>query len=797
MILLVVRSVAVYALTAGVFLWLANRFVGPLTRGAAVVIAIAPFLLTGRATLTGSVYAPLDIAYQANPLHSLRQSMGIGQPRSAILGDVVYEEIPWRKAVRAAVKRGELPLWNPDILAGEPLLAVQQPAVFHPATWIGFLLPLAQAWTFEMSFRLFLALLCAYLFLKDLGCRPIPALVGAAGWAFSNYLVFFLGYPLSPAAAPFPLLLLGLRRLARGPGRRGVAILVIALLLIVTSGHPESVLHTVAAAGLFFLFELSRARRGDGKRAVLHAFGAGVLTLGISAILLLPLAEALPNTLEHAARTSWYVHQDRSVPWRGVVERLALEASPLAVSRGVHPERNEAPFGPSGYCGSVLLPLAFTGLFARCRSRWFFMGLLLLGLSIGTSTPVANALARLPLFDIALNERLIFLAAFSVCVLAALGSNRLLDGEGVPAFLAGSAATLAGLAWLFGRYEPTLASLGIPPAEALERFLVQTIPVLAAAVIVVVLSRERRARIGLAALLLILLVQRQLEAGSLYPTAPSRAFYPPLSVLAKIPRGEPYRFASLSYTFIPNVAVLYGLEDVRGYEAMTFRPLWETYPLWCTHQPVWYNRVDDPTKPFLSFLNVRWVLSPVGMASPRGWPVVAEDEGMRLVENPHVLARAFAPRLVLAEPDPARRLAALATVGDFAVRGVVSERGSGEWVANGEATVTIAQYAADRLALEVDARETTLIGTSVTAWPGWKAELEGQPVPSVSYNHAFLAFRVPAGRHRLVLRYLPDSIRVGAVVSLASCLLAFALLFRTKAAGSDPMAGETAEVDRA
>jgi uncharacterized membrane protein YfhO len=102
--------------------------------------------------------------------------------------------------------------------------------------------------------------------------------------------------------------------------------------------------------------------------------------------------------------------------------------------------------------------------------------------------------------------------------------------------------------------------------------------------------------------------------------------------------------------------------------------------------------------------------------------------------------------------------------------------------------VTIKEYAAGRLAVEVDARDATLVGTSITAWPGWKAELDGRPLPSVSYNHAFLAFRAPAGRHRLTLRYAPDSVRIGAAMSLASAVLAFALLLRPSPAenrGSD------------
>ncbi len=773
MFLLVLRSVAVYFATAGICLWAAHRFVSPLTRGVALAIACAPFLLTGRATFTGAIYAPLDIVYMAHPFQPLQESMGVRPEREALLSDVVYQEIPWRKAVRAAVRRGELPLWNPHVLAGEPLLAVQQPAVFHPGTWIGFLLPLAQAWTFEMSLRIFLALLCGYVFLRDLGCRTIPSLVGAVGWAFSNYLVFFLGYPLSPAAAPFPLLLLGLRRLARDPGRGPVGIIVAALLLIVTSGHPESILHTVAAAGLYFLYALYRAGSGNRGRAVVQSLGAGALTLGLSAILLLPLAEALPYTAEHAFRAGWYAHQPRSHPWDKVLASVELEISPTSVKADVLPTKGSAPFGPYGYCGSLLLPLALTGLLGRRESRWFFASLGIGALLVAVATPLADVLARLPLFDIAINDRVIFATAFSMCVLAAFGTERLLDGEGRATFLAGSALTVALLIWLFARNTAPETAATISHVAFRNRFLIQIAPVAVAALAVLVLASSPRRRLGLGlALLAILLLERTLEAGSLYAAHPNRAFYPPLSVLAGIPRGQPYRFASLGYSFIPNVAALYGLEDVRGYEAMTFTPLFQTYPMWCTHQPVWYNRVDDPSTPFLSFLNVRWVLFPPGVPAPDGWTVRSEGEEMRLLENPRALPRAFVPRLLLAAPDQDRRLAALRSVTDFAERGVVSEAGSAEWIPNGDAEVSITGYAADRIALDVLAREAALVGTSITAWPGWVSELDGRPIPSVSYNHAFLAFRVPAGHHRLALRYAPRSFRLGAIISLVCAVLA-------------------------
>src|SRR5690349_8639592 len=73
--------------------------------------------------------------------------------------------------------------------------------------------------------------------------------------------------------------------------------------------------------------------------------------------------------------------------------------------------------------------------------------------------------------------------------------------------------------------------------------------------------------------------------------------------------GEPYRVAGIGNALVPNVSAVYGIEDVRAYEAMTLSRLRDTFPLWCVPQGVWFNRVDDATRPFLSFLNVRWLLT--------------------------------------------------------------------------------------------------------------------------------------------------------------------------------------------
>jgi hypothetical protein len=731
------------------------------------------------------MYAPIDILYEANPYASEREHLGI-RVQAPALSDVVYLEIPWREAARRAILEGRMPLWNPSVLAGEPLHAVQQAGVLQPSTWIGLLLPAPLAWTFEMSFRILIALLGAYLFFRDLGCAEWAAVLGGLGWGLCDYLDFFLGFPQSATAAPFPLLLLGVRRLVRSPGRRSVALAVVAFLAIATAGHPETLLHAMAPAGVYFLVELAAAPRGRRLRGLGAAAAAGVFAVGLSAVQLFPLMEALPHSVEHPMRKAWYAHQPRAAPAKESLLRLVPQAVPYAV--GVVGHGNQIPGHEStAYAGALLFPFVVTGLFARGRQRWFFLLLGMAGLAVAARTFAAQAIAWLPLFDIALNDRVIFWSSFAVCALAALGANRLADGEGAPAFLAGAAMSML-LVWgLHVHYRRQMEILAMPAEYRRLRFNLQIVPLAAGAALVAALSRQRLARGGLVALVGLFAVERTLEAGSYYPTYPARFFYPPQSVLEKIPRGEPYRMTSLSYTFIPNAAGVLALEDVRGYEAMTLHPLFDTFPLWCVPQPVWYNRIDDPTRPFLSFLNVRWVLQPIGQRPPPDWPVIVEGEGMRLLENPRVLPRAFVPRRIRAEPDRIRRLDLLGAIQDFREEGVVDESAlaSGtDWSDNGsgESRVRIAAYGPQAMALDVDAGAETVVGTSIPAWPGWKAALDGRAIPLLGYNHAFLGLRVPAGRHRIELRYFPDSVRLGLRISGATLAAAAFLLLRRRAA---------------
>jgi hypothetical protein len=784
-VLFVLRLLAVYFGTALVLLLLVNRFVRRVPILPAVFLVLGPFVLTGRAMLTAGVYAPLDISYSGLPLESLRTASGLGpETRTPLLSDVIHSYIPSRKAVREAVKSGRLPLWNRFSMAGEPLLAFQQPAAFHPGTWIGFLLPLAQAWTFEMSLRLLIALLSAYLFFREIGCGQGASLFGAVGWALSDHLVFFLGYSVTASLAPFPLLLLGLYRLSRAGGQpSGFGIMVAALVLIGLGGHPETLLHTVAAGGVYFLFDLSR-RAARRRTALLLALGAGALAFALLAVVLLPFLEVMPHTSAHAARSGGYSMARKSVDWNESLHRSLRTVLPYAY--GVS-GRGATAFGyglPGAYAGALLIPLAVAGLFSRRREKWVFLLLATLGVTVGVRlVGISDWIGRLPLFRISVNEYLIFLGVFGTVGLAVLGLEWAKQSSRTRALAILAIAAAAVLTLSFVRVYPQLRELQMSASYLRWRLLLQVGPLLLAAAWLWPRPRTERLPLLTAGLLALLVLERALEAGEVYPTFSARAFYPEPPLLRSIPRGLPARIAALGFTLIPDSSTLYELEDVRGYEALHLSALVETYPLWCVEQPVWFNRIDDPARPFLSFLNVRYVIAGPSFPMPEGWILRAADSSGKVFENPRAVARAFVPGHVAYIREPSKQLEQLARIEDFSDFGIVQReaapsRDSEVWIPNGAASVTIHNYEGQALTLDVDARAPVVVGTSIPRWPGWKALLDGRSVPSLSFNRAFLGFRVPAGRHTLHLRYWPDGFRDGLRISAAAFGVVLLLIWR-------------------
>ena len=245
-----------------------------MSRTAAILLVLLPLCFTGRALLLGRVYAPIDLPFMSEPLDAYAAEFGVPKVHNGTLSDLYCQIIPWRSAVRSAFAHGEWPLLNPYMLCGDILAAAAQPAPYDPFNLIAMVIPLASSLTFAAAMTFFLAGFGAFVFLRALESGELAALVAAAGWMFSGNVAFFVGWPLARSWVWLPLIFFAVRLVVREATIRGGVILMIALTLLILSGHPESLLHVTAVGAAYGLFEIATTRAPSARKRLAVAFHA-------------------------------------------------------------------------------------------------------------------------------------------------------------------------------------------------------------------------------------------------------------------------------------------------------------------------------------------------------------------------------------------------------------------------------------------------------------------------------------------------------------------------------------------
>ncbi|HEX8162703.1 MAG TPA: hypothetical protein VF538_12600 [Pyrinomonadaceae bacterium] len=161
------------------------------------------------------------------------------------------------------------------------------------------------------------------------------------------------------------------------------------------------------------------------------------------------------------------------------------------------------------------------------------------------------------------------------------------------------------------------------------------------------------------------------------------------------------------------------------------------------------------------------------------WRLAYDRDGVWIVENLRALPRAW----LVAEVE--------AVDGEEALRRIRGEGGKGfdprrtalvedapaelPQLPSGapppEAASKVAEYEAARLVVETDAATPALLVVSELFYPGWEATVDGRPERIRLTDYLLRGVAVPAGRHRVELRYRATAARDGAFVSAFTLLL--------------------------
>jgi len=276
----------------------------------------------------------------------------------------------------------------------------------------------------------------------------------------------------------------------------------------------------------------------------------------------------------------------------------------------------------------------------------------------------------------------------------------------------------------------------------------------------------------------------------------------PTDRFATDPRG-PFR--------LHNVGMTYGLESAAAYSSVQIFRYVNFLEVLATGHGLPTPLNADPAasdvrrfdSPLVDLLNVRWVISDhlpapgwqerfrprAGGATPAARHEPSWDRRLSVWENPHVLPRSFIVHRAQIVSGGAAELAALARLDPR--KQVLLEHAPSLALPEAELPLEparVVEVVRDRMVIEAESAAPGILVVSEAHYPGWRATVDGEPAELLRADYALRGVALPAGRHRVELRYVSTPVRAGLALSLAgfAALLLIALIGRGARARTEP-----------
>lgn len=695
------------------------------------------------------------------------------------------------------LKSGQLPLWNPYILAGTPLLANFQSSPFSPTNFVYFVFDRLTAWSIQIMLQHFLAALFTYVLLRYWKVQKLPSLLGGIIFAFSGFNTIWSqwnGHALSAALIPL-LLLFGDRWLARGKWFDGVGFSV-AIAFQIYSGYPQVVFYTVVALDLLWLFRFQKSKKFFTRTIMLGLFG--FLGLGLAAPQILPGRELLFISQREIEE---YPYEWAFLPFIKIITFFAPDYF------GNHATQNY--WGPqdymsnTGFVGVVASALAMIAVLVtrKDNTHKFLILLFVVSLILAFPTPISIFFWKSGLFGLqaASAHRALVLFNLSIALLAGFGAETFLARKNMPILRAFVLPCLVlvtfGLltAWLyrFGggpTIDDNIFAQGKDEYRTGLRNLILPTAVLAVSLAALWWSaRSNRLKsLAIATVFLLMVVELYRFWWKFTPFSPRHIVFPTTPVLEFL-QTQRRPFRTTGSRVIPvNMRMPYQIETVEGYDAV--------YPLHMSQfiaaatsgksgtQPVGrYGTLGDETARSLSLVNTRYILTlkknERNQPSPDGkipssfdsdqFPAIFEDGSVVVLESKNALPRAF--MVYKWEQFTGRKTLDKFMAQDFPIdKKILIEENIQLPQSTGEkltSEVSYIKYSEQESILKVNTPTPGLLFISDTYYPGWKAYVDGIEEKIYKANFAFRAIPLSAGEHYIKVNYKPDTVFNGLKIS--------------------------------
>jgi hypothetical protein len=347
---------------------------------------------------------------------------------AVLTGDDITQNFPLRVLAGREIRAGHLPLYNPYIWSGAPLLAGWNAGAAYPFTWLFAILPGTAAWTVNMIATWAVAGVGMFCFLRALRLASLASFLGALSFAFAGAMSAQVPhFGLVAGMSWVPLQLLGILRLAQGrsaASRLGwTAVLATATGLVILAGEPRAIDDSCVIVLIYAAWTVARLGRRAGPAAVSVTAGL-VLGACLGAVQWLPGLATISTSQRGAS--SMALFNSGSLPVRWLL--LTLVPDLLGGSGSLGQPSFFTSYNlteVTSYVGILPLVAAFA-LLGRLRLRprppewvvWHVIALTGVVLALGGNTPLGGLLYHLPLFgDQRLQSRNVLVLDLALAVL--------------------------------------------------------------------------------------------------------------------------------------------------------------------------------------------------------------------------------------------------------------------------------------------------------------------------------------------------------------------------------------------
>jgi hypothetical protein len=777
-------------------------------------IITSQVILYGPSLIGAKILLPLDLLAQPDVWIPVPPGTANVKPHDQLHSDLVYMFEPERMFVASELRAGRWPLWVPGQFAGKPVLHWPWLSPL-PILLAAIPSPVVLAWH-----QLLAAIIAGagfYLFCRRaLGLRFWPAVITAWCYPMTGFFVLWLGFSTCAPVYWLPWLVLAVDGVVRKPSWRGMAALSLATCAVLCNRQLDVVAQVLIVSGLYGLWRaydtygrwcLSRPARKAG----LLLLSGWLLGLALAAPYVMSVTEYSASGARGAERAAGF--EERVPNGLSVLPLLVLPDVNGSTRRGSYPL--PGPFQiesmSASYAGLIatlfLAPLGWRS--RRHRSfAVFSTALTVLGLAWCLNIGGIVMILRLPGLNLMSHNRLVFAASFAILAMAAVGLDSL--AEPIEGSHRGKLHVAAGLlvalsVWWFyrvghlpdpvetgigklfvegqaSRWIPDVAGVGRVQSWFARVYLVGGLLGLAACAMWLLVARLATWRAWATALVAAVMFMDMLWfAHDRSAQCDPALYYPRVPLLEKIAESSSGRI--IAFQCLPaNLPLVAGLRDVRGYDGVD--PLRYVQLLTAageSENEFVYARVEwlkpkasYPTletvklSPILDLLGVEYFIIRGAVHGSFKPPLVSPDYWA--LRNPSALPRAFVPRRVESVADDRERFAKL-----------VAPRFDPRAVAYVETPVALPEAARGRASIIVEtpmavtlavAMETPGLVVLTDRWDkGWRARLNGNPVPILRADHALRGVVVPQGSGILEFSYEPASFSRGLLLSALAVLV--------------------------